>query len=136
MAEIRNSKVFSAQNQVVFFWPKSEIQTFEGGLFSNGGAIFNFSQEIGLKTTKMVRFCILHKPMGGSIPPAPPLATLLYSTSFSKGPDPVDGKSLGPGKMKNKFRLKTRTKKRSSTLLETKIQLKTKKKGLHRNLRD
>ena len=57
-AEIGNSKVFSAQNQVVskkkkkssspklrlIFRPNSEIQTFEGGLFSYGGAIFNFSQ--------------------------------------------------------------------------------------------
>ena len=96
-AEIGNSNVFSAQNQVVskkikkkikkksspnlrlIFPPKSEIQTFEGGLFSYGeGAIFNFSLKIGLKTTKKVRFCILHKPLGGvRAPPALPLATLL-----------------------------------------------------------
>ena len=44
---------------------------------SFGGAVFNFSLKIGLKSTKNVRFCILHKPMGGSSPPAPPLATLL-----------------------------------------------------------
>ena len=88
-AGIENSNVFSAQNQVVskkkrsspklrlVFRPNSEIQTFEGGLFSyGGGAIFNFSQKIGLKSTKNVRFCILHKPMGGLEPPAP-LATLL-----------------------------------------------------------
>ena len=91
-AAIGNSNVFSAQNLVVskkkkrsspklrlIFPPKLEIQTFEGGLFSYGGAIFNFSQEIGLKSTKKVRFCILHKPMGGSSPPAPHLATLLPS---------------------------------------------------------
>ena len=43
-----------------------------------GGAIFHFSQKIGLKSTKNMRFCILHKPMGGALaPPAPPLATLL-----------------------------------------------------------
>ena len=49
-----------------------------GGLFSyGGGAIFNFSQKIGLKTTKNVRFCILYKPMGGARAPPPPLATLL-----------------------------------------------------------
>ena len=44
-----------------------------------GVAIFKFSQKIGLKTTKTVRFCILHKPMGGGAraPPGPPLATLL-----------------------------------------------------------
>ena len=96
-AQIGDSNVFSAQNQVVsekkkkrsspklrlIFRPKSEIQTLEGGLFSYGGAIFNFSQKIGLKTTKNVRFCVLHKSMGGSSPPPPrpapppPLATLL-----------------------------------------------------------
>ena len=55
------------------FRPKSETLTFEGGLFSyGGGAIFNFSQKIGLKSIKNVRFCILHKPMGGLEPPRPP----------------------------------------------------------------
>ena len=118
-AEIRNSKVFSVQNQVVskkklrlisrpkseiqrFFPPKirwspkkkkkkvfagietdfsaqfGEIQTFEGGLFSYGEPFSIFPQIIGLKSTKNVRFCILHKPIiGGSSPPRPPLATLL-----------------------------------------------------------
>ena len=44
-----------------------------------GGAIFNFSQKISLKSTKNVRFCILHKPIGGLKPPPrpPPLVTLL-----------------------------------------------------------
>ena len=37
-----------------------------------GGAIFHFSQKIGLKSTKNMRFCILHKPMGGLEPPRPP----------------------------------------------------------------
>ena len=40
-----------------------------GGLFSNGGAIFLFSEKIGLKSTKSIRFCILHKPMGGARAP-------------------------------------------------------------------
>ena len=49
-----------------------------------GGAVFNFSLQIGLKTSKMVRFCILHKPMGGLEPPRPLLATLLIvSYNFS-----------------------------------------------------
>ena len=39
-----------------------------------GGAIFHFSQKIGLKSTKNMRFCILHKPMGGLEPPPPPPA--------------------------------------------------------------
>ena len=49
-----------------------------------GGAIFNFSQNIGLKTTKNVRFCILHKPMKLTTKaPPPPLATLLYTTTIN-----------------------------------------------------
>ena len=67
----------------LIFRPKSKIQTFEGGCFPKGGAIFNFSQKIGLKTTKNVRFCILHKPIGGlepPPPPPPPFATLLITT--------------------------------------------------------
>ena len=94
-AEIGNSKVFSAQNQVVskkkkkrsspqlrvIFRPISQIQSFEGGCFrTGGGAIFHFSQKIGLKSTKNIRFCILHKPMGGLEPPRPPLATLLVTS--------------------------------------------------------
>ena len=60
----------------------AEIETDFSAKFENsnvwGGAIFNFSQKIGLKSTKNVRFCILHKPMGGLEPlPPPPLATLL-----------------------------------------------------------
>ena len=87
--EFRNSNVFSAQNQVIskkkrsspkftaIFLPISQLQT-RGGYFRMGGAIFHFSQKIGLKSTKNMRFCILHKPMGGArAPPAPPLATLL-----------------------------------------------------------
>ena len=38
------------------------------------GAIFHFSPKIGLKSTKNMQFCILHKPMGGGAraPPPPP----------------------------------------------------------------
>ena len=93
-AEIQNSNVFSAQNQVIskkkkkkkekkkrslpkfkaIFLPKfRKFKRFRGGSFRMGGAIFNFSQKIGLKSTKNMRFCILHKPMGGArAPPAPP----------------------------------------------------------------
>ena len=56
----------------IIFLPISQIQTFEGGSFRMGGAIFHFSQKIGLKSTKIMRFCILHKPMGGLEPPPPP----------------------------------------------------------------
>ena len=43
-----------------------------GAVFEWGGAIFHFSHKIGLKSTKNMRFCILHKPMGGLEPPPPP----------------------------------------------------------------
>ena len=87
-AEFRNSKVFSAQNQVIskktkglrqnspklrlIFRPISQIQTFEGGCFQMRGAIFHFSHKISLKSTKNMRFCILPKPMGGLEPPPRP----------------------------------------------------------------
>ena len=65
----------------LIFRPKSEPNRLRG-------AIFNFSQKIGLKTTKMVRFCILHKPMGEARAPRPPplLAALLFTaTLFTAG---------------------------------------------------
>ena len=59
------------------FSPKfRKFKRLRGGSFRMGGAIFHFSQKIGLKSTKYMRFCILHKPMGGARAP-PPLATLL-----------------------------------------------------------
>ena len=56
------------------FSPKfRKFKRLRGGSFRMGGAIFHFSQKIGLKSTKYMRFCILHKPMGGArAPPAPP----------------------------------------------------------------
>ena len=93
-AKIGKSNNFSAQKQVVskkkkkrstpklslIFRPKSEIQTLFhtesrhlhhnfGTQFPLGGAVFNFSPKIGLKSNKNVRFCILHKPMGGARAP-------------------------------------------------------------------
>ena len=56
-----------------FFGPYRKSKRLRGAVFLwGGGAIFNFSQKIGLKTTKKVRFWILHKPMGGLEPPLPP----------------------------------------------------------------
>ena len=62
-----------------FFSQFRKFKRMRGGSFRMGGAIFHFSQKIGLKSTKNMRFCILHKPMGGLEPPPapPPLATLL-----------------------------------------------------------
>ena len=45
------------------FSPKfRKFKRLRGGSFRMGGAIFHFSQKIGLKSTKYMRFCILHKP--------------------------------------------------------------------------
>ena len=49
-----------------------------------GGAVFNFSPKIGLKSTKNVRFCILHKRMGGGAR-APPPPWLRYCTRVVNG---------------------------------------------------
>ena len=58
------------------FHPISQVQTFEGGLFSYGGAIFHFSQKIGLKSTKKHAF--LHTSQANA------LATLLSSSNKSE----------------------------------------------------
>ena len=63
------------QNWDWFFGQIRKFKRLRGGCFPMGGAIFNFSQKIGLKTTKNVRFCILHEPMG---PPPPPPPWLRY----------------------------------------------------------
>ena len=46
--------------------------------------MFAFSAKIGLKSAKNVVFCILCMPMEGgySLPPPPPLATLLNTRDF------------------------------------------------------
>ena len=95
LGELGNSKVFSVQKQVVSKKKKvfTEIETdflakignsnaFSGRIttctsqlrhpISFGGAVFNFSPKLGLKSTKNVQFCILHKPMGRLEPPPPP----------------------------------------------------------------
>ena len=99
-AEIQNSNVFSAQNQVIskkkkkglrqnsgrFFSQFRKFKRLRGGYFRMGGAIFHFSQKIGLKSTKNMRFCILHKPMGGArAPPPPPGYATALNPYFAKG---------------------------------------------------
>ena len=87
-AEIQNSNVFSAQNQVIskkkrrsspkfkaIFLPKfRKFKRFRGGSFRMGGGYFQFFTENRPQKHKNMRFCILHKPMGGgsSPPPRPP----------------------------------------------------------------
>ena len=63
----KKKKKRSSPKLRLLFRPISQIQAFEGGLFSNGGGYF--SQKIGLKSTKSMRFCILHKPMARAPPP-------------------------------------------------------------------
>ena len=90
--EIRNSNVFSAQNQVIskkkkkrsspkftaIFLPISQLQTFEGGLFSNGGGYFPFFTENRPQKHKKHAFLNTSQASGGGArAPPPPLATLL-----------------------------------------------------------
>ena len=96
-AEIRNSKVFSAQNQMVsktkkkkrsspklrlIFRPNSEIQTFEGGCFPMGGLFSIFHKKSASKALKTCDFAYFTSQWGGSSPSPPPLATLLYTTKL------------------------------------------------------
>ena len=102
--KLGNSNVFSAQKQVdskkkrsspklrLIFRPKSEILTLfqaesrhvlhnfgtQFPLGGGGGCFQIFTKKIGLKSTKNVRFCILHKPMGGARAPPPTLLGFWY----------------------------------------------------------
>ena len=78
LGDLQKKKKGLRQNSGRFFSQFRKFKRLRRGSFRIGGAIFHFSQKIGLKSTKNMRFCILHKPMGGvEPPPAPPLATLL-----------------------------------------------------------
>ena len=94
LAEIRNSKVFFAPKQVVSkkkvfaeiesdFSAKFGNSNVSGGaVFLWGGAIFNFSQKISLKSIKKCDFEYFTSQWGGLEPPPPPLATLLVGTHY------------------------------------------------------
>ena len=80
----KKKKRSSSKFKAIFLPKFRKFKRFRGGSFRMGGAIFNFSRKIGLKSTKNMRFCILHKPMGGArAPPAPPpgYATVCYAYS-------------------------------------------------------
>ena len=106
-AEISNSKVFFAQNQVVskkkkqktktkkrsspilrlIFRPNSEIQTFEGGLFSYGGGGGYFQFFTKNRPQNNQKGAILHTSQTNAPPPPPGYATgLLYFCDLKKCP--------------------------------------------------
>ena len=73
LGDLQKKKKRSSPKFRIIFLPISQFRHLRGGSFRMGGAIFHFSQKIGLKSTKNMRFCILHKPMEGArAPPAPP----------------------------------------------------------------
>ena len=84
LGKLGNSKVFSAQNQVVsknkrssptlslIFCPISLIQTLEGGLFSYGGLFSIFLKKSASKAPKTRDFPYFTSQWGGLEPPPPP----------------------------------------------------------------
>ena len=74
LGDLQKKKKRSSPKFRAIFLPKfRKFKRLRGGSFRMGGAIFHFLQKIGLKSTKNMRFYILHKPMGGlEPPPAPP----------------------------------------------------------------
>ena len=94
-AEIRNSKVFSTQNQVVSKKKKKVLRRncdwFFGQILGNsnvwGGAVFLwgglfsiFHKKSASKALKTCDFAYFTSQWGGSSPPPPPLATLLVAS--------------------------------------------------------
>ena len=62
------------------FHPISQVQTFEGGLFSYGGGLFSiFHRKSASKAQKTCFFAYFTSQWGGLEPPRPPLATLLLT---------------------------------------------------------
>ena len=77
----KKKKRSSPKFRAIFLPKFRKFKRLRGGSFRMGGAIFHFLQKIGLKSTKNMRFCILHNPMGGgSSPPRPPPG---YATACS-----------------------------------------------------
>ena len=67
----------------LIFRPILQIQTFEGGLFSNGGGLFSiFHIKSASKAQKTCDFAYFTSQWGGLEPPRPPLATLLIVAYF------------------------------------------------------
>ena len=64
----------------LIFRPKSEIQTFEGGLFSYGGLFSIFHKKSASRAPNTCGFAYFTSQWGGTSPPRPPLATLLVAS--------------------------------------------------------
>ena len=75
----------SSPNFRAIFLPISQLQTFEGGLFSYGGGYFPFFTENRPQKHKKHAFLHTSQANGGArAPPAPPLATLLLISITQK----------------------------------------------------
>ena len=71
LGDLQKKKRSSPKLRLIFR-PISQIQTFEGGCFRMGGAIFHFSQKIGLKAQKTCDFAYFTSQWGGFEPPRLP----------------------------------------------------------------
>ena len=83
----QNKKKRSSPKFRLLFRPISQIQTFEGGLFSNGGGLFSiFHIKSASKAQKACDFAHFTSQWGARAPPPPPppppLATLLVISKF------------------------------------------------------
>ena len=95
LGKIENSNVFSAQNQVIskkkkkkkvfakiqgdFSSKISQVQTFQGGLFSHGGGLFSiFHRKSASKAQKTRDFAYFTSQWGGLEPPPRPPPWLRY----------------------------------------------------------
>ena len=82
LGDLQKKKRSSPKFRAIFL-PISQVQTFEGGLFSYGGGYFPFFTEN--RPQKHKKHAFLHTSQangGGSSPPAPPLATLLVEIAW------------------------------------------------------
>ena len=77
----KKKKRSSPKFRAIFLPKFRKFKRLRGGSCRMGGAIFHFLQKIGLKSTKNMRFCILHKPMGGLEPP--PRLPPGYATGYT-----------------------------------------------------
>ena len=78
LGDLQKKKKRSSPKFRAIFLPISQVQTFEGGLFSYGGGLFSiFHRKSASKAQKTCDFAYFTSQWGGLEPPPPPLATLL-----------------------------------------------------------